>query len=193
MEITNAIKPADRTEWRAWLEANHTIEPFVWILFDKRDDVPTVTYLDAVEEGICFGWIDGISKRRNETETGQRFSPRRPRGNWTELNRERARRLIAIGLMTDAGRATLPDLDQPFEPPEQLLADLRSDDAAWQQFQQMPELYRRVRMDNLASVLRTNRDEYDRRVVRFLERTAKGKMIGNWNDGGRLPYTADGS
>ncbi len=193
MEITATVKPADRGEWRDWLAGNHATESFIWILFDKRDEVPTVTYLDAVEEGICFGWIDGIAKRKNEFETAQRFSPRRPKGNWTELNKERARRLIALGLMTDAGRSTLPDLDLPFEAPERLLNDLQADAEAWSTFCEMPELYRRVRLDNLASVMRTNEAEYTARIDRFLKRTKLGKMVGNWNDGGRLPHCAHDS
>lgn len=81
---------------------------------DDRADVPTVDYLDAVEEALCFGWIDSFAKRITPIERVQRFSPRRPKSNWTELHKARARRLIALGPMTNAGRATLPDLDAPF-------------------------------------------------------------------------------
>lgn len=192
MEITTTFKAADRAEWRAWLQEYHETEEFIWLLSDKRDEIPTVSYLDAVEEAICFGWIDGIAKRRSELETAQRFTPRRPRSNWTELNRERARRLIALGLMTDAGRATLPDLSAPFSVPDEIIAAIRADAEAWERFRTFPELYRRIRLDNLSSVLRTNREEYERRIARFIERTRRGRMIGNWNDGGRLPLRGEG-
>lgn len=185
MDITATVKPTDRFEWRAWLEANHAGAREIWLLFDRRADVPGVSYLDAVEEAICFGWIDGIAKLRNEHERAQRFTPRRPRSNWTELNKERARRLIQLGLMTPAGLATLPDLDAPFEVPESILQALRADPEVWERFEALPELYRRIRVGYIAEQER-NRPEFERRLASFIAKTREGKLFGNWTDGGRL-------
>jgi hypothetical protein len=115
MEITSTIRVSSRAEWRSWLVANHATETEIWIVSDENSGQPSITYLDSVEEAICFGWIDGIAKSISGTEKAQRFTPRRARSNWTELNKERARRLIRLGLMTDAGTRTLPDLSAKFE------------------------------------------------------------------------------
>jgi uncharacterized protein YdeI (YjbR/CyaY-like superfamily) len=86
MEITNTIKPKDRRGWRVWLEEHHHTLTEIWLLSDNRPEQSTLTYLDAVEEAICFGWIDGIQKRYSTHELAQRFTPRKQRSNWTELN-----------------------------------------------------------------------------------------------------------
>jgi uncharacterized protein YdeI (YjbR/CyaY-like superfamily) len=69
---------------------------------------PRITYEESIEEALCFGWIDSTGKSLDAERTALRFSPRRPKSNWVEINKERARRLIAAGLMTPAGYAALP-------------------------------------------------------------------------------------
>ena len=146
MEVTATVKPSDRAAWRAWLAQNHGTASEIWLVLDDRREEPTVAYLDAVEEAICFGWIDSIQKRISDNERAQRFSPRKRRGKWTELNKERARRLIRLGLMTDAGQATLPDLTIPFTVAEDIEAALQATANAWSHFLAFPDLYRRIRV-----------------------------------------------
>ena len=185
MEVTTTVKPADRGAWRAWLTANHAAMPQVWMLLDDRPAILTIDYLDAVEEALCFGWIDSIQKRYSEFERAQRFSPRRRGGNWTELNKERVRRLIRLGLMTDAGLATLPDMDAvPLLGPD-VEARLKAEGDAWANFQRFPELYRRIRLGNLEQV-RRDPVEFEKRLSNLVAKTAANQMFGNWNDGGRL-------
>ncbi len=88
-------------------------------------------YLDAVEEAICFGWVDGIQKRFSTDELAQRFTPRKRRSNWTELNKERARRLIQLELMIEAGAATLPDLNAKFIVAEDIMEVLKAKPNIW--------------------------------------------------------------
>jgi uncharacterized protein YdeI (YjbR/CyaY-like superfamily) len=185
MEITSTIKVPCRAQWRSWLLANHATETEVWIVSDKHSVLPSIAYLDSVEEAICFGWIDGIAKRISETEKAQRFTPRRARSNWTELNKERARRLIRLGLMTDAGRLTLPDLSAKFEIASDIRAAIKHQPKAWQFFQELPDLYIRVRIGYIEEV-RRQPDEFNRRLQNFISKTAARKMFGNWNDGERL-------
>ena len=90
-----------------------------------------MSYLDSVYEAICFGWIDGIQKRASDVERAQRFTPRRPRSHWTELNKARARWLIAQGLMTPAGQAILPDLMAPFTVADDIRAAIKATPEAW--------------------------------------------------------------
>jgi uncharacterized protein YdeI (YjbR/CyaY-like superfamily) len=185
MQVNATFKAVDRAGWRAWLEQYHATANEIWLLFDDRPEEPTVSYLDAVEEAICFGWIDSIQKRISINERAQRFSPRKKRGNWTELNKERARRLIRIGLMTDAGLAVLPDLTTKFIIAEDIIAALKAEPDAWSNFLSFPDLYRRVRIGNIEDV-RKNQSEFERRLGTFVKKTAANQMYGNWNDGGRL-------
>jgi uncharacterized protein YdeI (YjbR/CyaY-like superfamily) len=115
MEIGKTYKVTTRVDWRAWLETQHACKAEIWLVLQKDPEALPLTYLDAVEEAICFGWIDGIPKSLNDREYAQRFTPRRLRSSWTELNKARARRLIKLGCITDAGLAVLPDLDQKFQ------------------------------------------------------------------------------
>jgi uncharacterized protein YdeI (YjbR/CyaY-like superfamily) len=185
MQVNATFKAADRAAWRLWLEQNHGTASEIWLLYDDRPEVPTLTYLDSVEEAICFGWIDSIQKRFSSYERAQRFSPRKPRGKWTELNKARARRLLRLGLMTEAGQATLPDLDAPFTIAEDIATALKAEPDAWENFLAFPELYRRVRIGYIEDA-RKNKDEFDRRLSNFTSKTARNQMFGNWNDGGRL-------
>ncbi len=185
MDITNTIKPKNRTQWREWLRENHQKLTEIWLLLDDRTEEPTVLYLDAVEEAICFGWIDGIQKRYSTHELAQRFTPRKRRSNWTELNKERARRLIRLELMTEAGSATLPDLDVKLIVAEDILAALKNKPAALAHFLEFPDLYVRVRIGYIEE-MRKNPIEFDRRLQNFVNKTADNKIFGNWNDGGRL-------
>jgi len=94
----------NRASWRTWLEENHSSKKDVWLLYYKRHTCkPRIPYDEAVEEAICFGWIDSIIKRIDENTYCQRFTPRREKSKWSELNIERAKRLIAEGRMTDHG------------------------------------------------------------------------------------------
>jgi uncharacterized protein YdeI (YjbR/CyaY-like superfamily) len=94
-----------RARWRAWLEEHHATASGVWLITWKASTGRrTIPYDEAVEEALCFGWIDGRASRLDDERTMIRFSPRRPGGNWARSNRERVARLEAAGLMTEAGR-----------------------------------------------------------------------------------------
>ena len=185
MEVTTTYKPTSRAAWRGWLEQNQGTAKEIWVLLDDRPEEPTVLYLDTVEEAICFGWIDSIQKRFSPYERAQRFSPRKQRSNWTELNKERARRLIRLGLMTDAGRATLPDLTITFSVADDIAEALKAVPDAWSNFLAFPDLYRRVRIGYVEE-MRKNRSEFERRLNNLVQKSAANQMFGNWNDGGRL-------
>jgi uncharacterized protein YdeI (YjbR/CyaY-like superfamily) len=99
----------ERAQWRRWLERNHARQTGVWLVtYKKSAGKARIEYEAAVEEAICFGWIDSKSKAVDEERTSLYFAPRRPKSNWTEGNHARFARLEAAGLMTDAGRAAYP-------------------------------------------------------------------------------------
>jgi uncharacterized protein YdeI (YjbR/CyaY-like superfamily) len=93
-----------REEWRKWLEENHSTTDEVWLIYYKKiSGKPRIPYADAVEEALCFGWIDGKIKRINEDYYIQRFTPRRPGSRWSKYNMERVHKLIKEGQMKLAG------------------------------------------------------------------------------------------
>lgn len=106
-ELQELLVP-DAPGWRAWLLAHHAEVPGVWLVLDKRGDTVTeLTYAAAVEEAVCFGWIDGQARRREGGGTFLRMTPRRPRSNWSVSNLERVERLEAEGRMHAAGWAAV--------------------------------------------------------------------------------------
>lgn len=109
MEKVNGIRafnPTGRSAWRKWLAANHTsTEPVCLVVFHKKSKTPNITYDEAVEEALCFGWIDNKGMKRDEESSYLQFCPRKEKSNWSKLNRERAERMIQQGFMTDAGQA----------------------------------------------------------------------------------------
>jgi len=94
----------DRQEWRAWLEQNHAASRGIWLIYYKQQSSkPRVAYDEAVEEALCFGWIDSKAKALDEERYMQFFSPRKPKSPWSKLNKQRVEKLIQQGLMTSAG------------------------------------------------------------------------------------------
>ena len=109
MEIGETIYVTTREEFRKWLEQNYKIRKEIWLIqYKKVTKKPSIPYVDAVEEAICFGWIDGFEKGMDGDRYATRFTRRRPKSNWTDTNKERAKRMIDEGKMTEAGRVMLP-------------------------------------------------------------------------------------
>ncbi|MGO4375641.1 YdeI family protein [Paenibacillus sp. MCAF20] len=182
MIIDNIVHVESRQEWRQWLSDNHGTEDYCWIVTNDY----SLHYVDFVEEALCFGWIDSTKKKMNDTQTAQRFSPRRNKSKWTELNKERVRRMEKLGLMTEAGRKVLPDMSaESFVIHEDILAQLREDEVLYENFQGLPELYVRIRIDNIQSV-RQDAALFQNRLAKFIEHTRTNKMYGQWNDNERL-------
>ncbi len=107
MEITLLLEYSERRHLREWLEANHATAKECWVAMykAKQSALPCLSYIDVVEEALCFGWIDSTLKRLPDGRLAQRLSPRRKKSHWTQLNKQRCRDLQRRGLMTKAGRA----------------------------------------------------------------------------------------
>jgi len=102
------VELADRAEWRAWLEANHSSSAGIWLAIGKKGgSVTKLTYDDAVEEALCFGWIDSTVNRIDKDRFKQLYTPRKPASTWSRSNKVRVERLMAEGLMTPAGLAAI--------------------------------------------------------------------------------------
>jgi uncharacterized protein YdeI (YjbR/CyaY-like superfamily) len=98
------VKASDRKRWREWLEKNHDDVNSVWLLIFKKDTgIPTVTYAEAVEEALCFGWIDSKPNKNDEKSYYQFFSKRNPKSNWSAKNKATIEQLIASGKLAEPG------------------------------------------------------------------------------------------
>ena len=98
----------DRKAWRKWLQKHHDTSPGVWLVYHKKHTgEKTVVYAEAVEEALCFGWIDSTSRPIDEDTYQQLFLPRKPKSQWSKLNKTRIEKMIEEGLMTEAGMAKI--------------------------------------------------------------------------------------
>jgi uncharacterized protein YdeI (YjbR/CyaY-like superfamily) len=154
---TRRFTPRDRAAWTAWLEKHHATEPAVALVFYRKSaGVPTISYAEAVEEALCFGWIDGIKHRLDDERYTYRFTPRRPGSAWSAINRQRLAALDAAGKLRPAGRAAIDaarasgawDLparaNRPDEMPAELTAALRKTPKARATFDQLPPSHQRA-------------------------------------------------
>jgi uncharacterized protein YdeI (YjbR/CyaY-like superfamily) len=141
------VTPRDRAAWRAWLERHHATATEVTLVFRrKHSKKPSVSYAEAVEEALCFGWIDGIKKRVDDESYSHRFTPRRPTSKWSDINKDRIARMIADGKMHASGQATIDEAKRsgawdkpshapvPDEPPAEFVAALAKSKAAKRAF-----------------------------------------------------------
>jgi uncharacterized protein YdeI (YjbR/CyaY-like superfamily) len=163
-----------RDAWRAWLAEHHASETEIWLIFHKKHSgQPRVSYDDAVEEALCFGWVDSIVKRIDDDKYAQKFSPRRDWTKWSESNKKRMLQLIADGRMTKAGTAQLdlavlrepppakPSKDAPL--PRFVKQALMASPKAWEFFQGLAPSYRR---DYLAWIMDAKKEETRQRRLR---------------------------
>lgn len=186
MEIDKLLTFKKREELREWLLANSTTEKYCWVIVTIKPKLDTLLYLDVVEEALCFGWIDGVKKKLSETQTAQRLSPRAKKSPWTELNKERVRRLEKLGLMTDEGRKILPsDIYQPFKIDSVIEEKLKEDQQIYENFMAFPDLYRRIRIDTI-QMNKKDAVLFESRLAKLIEQTKANKKYGAWHDNGRL-------
>ncbi|EGG31815.1 YdeI/OmpD-associated family protein [Virgibacillus sp. LDC1] len=186
MIIEHVIPAKSREDLRLWLQNHGTTEKSCWVLVSMTPTPDMLLYLDVVEEALCFGWIDGIKKKMYETELAQRLSPRTKKSSWTELNKERVRRLEKLGLMSDEGRRVLPDMDPAsFRIDEVIEQRLKEEKQVYENFMAFPDLYKRVRIDTIQSY-KNQPELFKSRLDKFITNTRENKMYGQWNDHGRL-------
>lgn len=158
------IYVTERSEWRKWLTKNHLKEKEVWLRYYKKNSgKPRIPYDHAVEEALCFGWIDGKIKSISEEYYIQRFTPRRKGSRWSKYNIERVGRMINEGKMKKEGLDAYQDLldnpslayedrsDGPPAIPDNLLMELGKDPKALANFNSLPESARRIYIEWLKS------------------------------------------
>ena len=139
-----------RDQWRSWLREHHDSASEIWLVFHKRHTAtPCLEYDDAVEEALCFGWIDSLIKRLDDDRYARKFTPRNADSAWSTINRKRYARLKAAGLLEAPGVARPPtgrsgDLPRPAQTPADLEQPLKANARAWRFFEQLAPSHRRA-------------------------------------------------
>ena len=168
----------DRGQWREWLSAHFEAEDEVWFVFPtKASGEIGVSYNDAVEEALCFGWIDGQAGTLDDTHQLRRFTPRRKGSGYSRPNIERLKHMDSLGLIHPKVRPTVEALlSAPFVYPEDILEAIRRDETVRKHFEAFPEPYKRIRVAYIDAA-RKRPAEFEKRLASFLKKTRENKRI----------------
>ncbi len=191
MEVGKTLYVSNRKEWRAWLAKNHRSAMEIWLVYYKKHSgKPRIPYNDAVEEALCYGWIDSILKPNNEECYVQRFSPRRKNSKLSEMNKERVRRLIKAKKITLFGWKSIQHHMEKnpnnstgsrslikFALPQDILEILKADPTVWKHFVKFPMSYKRIRIGWIDAA-RHRPEIFNQRLKYFLKMTVKNKRFG---------------
>ncbi len=167
-----------RRQWRDWLAEHFESESEVWFVFPTKDSGEEgVSYNDAVEEALCFGWIDSTAGTLDSTHQLRRFTPRKKGSPYSRPNIERLIWLDANGMIHPKVRDSVIGLIQtPYVFPEDILSAIREDEMAWKNYLSFPEPYRRIRVAYIDAA-RKRPEEFARRLSNFIEKTRGNKQI----------------
>jgi uncharacterized protein YdeI (YjbR/CyaY-like superfamily) len=178
-----------RAEWRKWLTQHHSEESGIWLVFYKKHTrMPTLHYDAVVEEALCFGWIDSIIKKLDDDRYARKLTPRKPSSQWSELNKNRVKKLLRQGLMTDAGVARIEEAKKtghwnqsarthiPTGVPDDLKRALNKNRKAKAFFSTLAPTYQKQFIGWIATAKR--QETIDRRVKEAISLLKQGKKLG---------------
>ena len=179
MEITETVYAVARDEWRAWFEANYDSKSEIWLVsWHKDTGRPSVPYNDAVEEALCFGWIDSTVKAFDSESSAQRYTPRRSGSPYSQVNKERLARLIETGkVIPSVLEAVVDESPEDYEIPDDVLFALKADEDAWRFFSSTSPSYQRIRSAYVETA-RSRPAEFEKRLKRLVEKSVQGKQFG---------------
>lgn len=179
----------DRDQWRGWLGEYHDAETGVWLVFYKKaTSKPTLDYEAAVEEALCFGWIDSIVKRIDDERYVRKFTPRKQRSNWSAPNRKRVSKMMRAGRMTEAGLAKIKVAKKsglwnqdgrpriPLEIPSELRKALAGNKQAREHFEKLAPTYRKHFVGWIAAAKRP--ETIERRIDESIALLEEGRKLG---------------
>jgi len=184
MKLGKTLYVKDRGSWRNWLSKHHGRENEIWLVYPRKcTGIKRISYNDAVEEALCFGWIDSTVKRVDDEKFAQRFSPRKSTSQLSQMNRERIRKLILENRMTPAGLAAVSHVfransKERFVVPTDMLSAIKKNKTAWENFKSFPDSYKRIRVAYIESRRRHGREAFQKSLQNFIGMTAKNKRIG---------------
>jgi uncharacterized protein YdeI (YjbR/CyaY-like superfamily) len=179
MQITKTLYVKTRSEWRNWLRKNYKTEKEIWLVFyNKASGKPRISYEDAVEEALCFGWIDSIVKKTEKDSHVQRFTPRNPKSSYSQLNKERLKKLIKQKKVIASVRKAIGDLEnEKFIYPMDILSEIKKNKEAWKNYQKFSEPYKRIRIAFIDDS-RIRPDIFKVRLNYFIKMSAQNKQYG---------------
>ena len=184
MNVGKTLYVTNRNQWRKWLIKNHNKEKEVWLIYYlKASGKPRIPYNDAVEEALCYGWIDSTVKSVDEERFAQRFTPRRSTSVLSEMNKERIRRLIKGKEMTSFGLEAVSHVfdknkEDKFIISPDIIKALKCNEQAWKNFQKFSDGYKRVRIGYIESQRKHNNEMFGKSLQNFIMKTAKNKKFG---------------
>jgi uncharacterized protein YdeI (YjbR/CyaY-like superfamily) len=167
-----------RSEWRKWLIDHFDTSKEVWFVFPlKASGKKGVLYNDAVEEALCFEWIDSNIMPLDKEHKIQRFTPRNAKSSYSQSNKERLKWLLETELIHPKFVETIRNvLSIPFVFPDDIIGRLREDPIVWENYQHFPDGYRRIRIAYIEAA-RIRPEEYEKRLKHFISKTKENKMI----------------
>ena len=178
MDRNHTVYFKNRNQWRKWLQKNFKTEKEIWFVFPSKDSGEKgVSYNDAVEEALCFGWIDGISGTLDDKHQLRRFTPRRKGSSYSRPNIERLIHMDSKGLIhPDVKESVERLIGEPFVFPKDIISALKKDKTVWRNYEKFSEPYKRIRIAYIDAA-RKRPDEFERRLENFIRKTKENKMI----------------
>lgn len=179
MDITETLYVTNRNDWRNWLAKNYWSESEIWLVYYRNQaGKPRIPYNEAIEEALCFGWIDSIIKNIDQEQYAQRFTPRKAQSEFSQTNKERLKKLIEQDkvlpeVLTSLENAGLED----FEYPPDIMTSIRENEQAWENFQIYSGSYQRIRIAYIDGA-RKRPGEYEKRLKHLIRMTAQDKQFG---------------
>jgi uncharacterized protein YdeI (YjbR/CyaY-like superfamily) len=180
MDVGETLDVRARAAWRSWLHRNHARKKEIWLVYHaKAGGKRSIAYNDAVDEALCFGWIDSTVKKLGPQSRAQRFTPRRKGSPVSEMNKARARRLVRERRMTAVGLAALGSALRrvPLVVAPDVRSALRAAPGGWAGFERLPAPYQRIRLGFIEGA-RGRPDVFATRLRYFVRMTAQGKRYG---------------
>ena len=174
----NIFYTSERDIWRKWLAEHFETESEIWFVFPmKESGDKALSYNDAVEEALCFGWIDSTIKHIDPMHRAQRFTPRKKGSSYSRPNIERLIWLDERGMLHPSIRAdVMPIIRAPYVFPGDILDAIKADELAWENYEKLSEPYKRIRIAYIDAA-RKRPDEFKKRLESFIKKTRGGKLI----------------
>jgi uncharacterized protein YdeI (YjbR/CyaY-like superfamily) len=167
-----------RKEWRDWLSDNFDKATEIWLVYPKKNAGKIrIPYNDAVEEALCFGWIDSTVKTLDNKNTIQRFTPRNPNSEYSQANKERLKWLFDKKMIHPSLEKNVrKTIKYKFLPPSDIIESIKKDRTVWGNYQMFSDSYKRIRVAYIDSA-RNRPDEFKKRLSTFIDKTRKNKLI----------------
>lgn len=168
----------NRDDWRKWLADNFDTALGIWFVFPcKSSGEKSVLYNDAVEEALCFDWIDSTIKSLDKGHKIQRFTPRNPKSTYSQANKERLKWLLDNGMIHPRFEDKIRTvLSEPFVFPNDIIDKLKGDKTVWENYLHFPEAYKRIRVAYIEAA-RMRRAEFEKRLNHFIRKTKENSVI----------------